>query len=286
MNKTFLTVLLQVFGAVPKSVVSKLGGLQTNLAKVGFKITFQAYVGLMVFASVVSGLAAFSVAYLLLASVVLSLLIGVVCFFSAFGVCYFYPLVGISSRARKIEANLPLTANFMAVLASAGMPPERIFRSLANVGDEFCLGEEVRRIIGDIEVLGLDLNQALKNGALRSASRKFGTMLDGIVTTTYVGGDLASYLREAADKFKKARVASMKSYLESLAGMAEVYVSFLIALPLALVVMLTVMSFLGGGASMLGNISPQMLLSLLVYVITPVGVCVILLIVDSMMPPR
>ena len=57
-------------------------------------------------------------------------------------VCYSYPSVSISSKARKIEASLPLTANFMAVLASAGMPPERIFRSLANVGDEFSVGEK------------------------------------------------------------------------------------------------------------------------------------------------
>jgi len=111
-------------------------------------------------------------------------------------------------------------------------------------------------------------------------------MLDGVVTTTHVGGDLAAYLRETSEKFKKARVSSMKGYLESLAGMAEVYVSFLIALPLTLVVLLTVMSFLGGGASMLGNIDPNTLLTLLVYVITPAGVAVILLIVDSIMPPR
>jgi hypothetical protein len=50
--------------------------------------------------------------------------------------------------------------------------------------------------------------------------------------------------------------------------------------------MLTVMSFLGGGATMLGNISPQVLLTLLVYVITPAGVGIILLIVDSISPPR
>ena len=55
--------------------------------------------------------------------------------------------------------------------------------------------------------------------------------------------------------------------------MAEVYVSFMIALPLALVVMLSIMSFLGGGASMLGNINPQVILLLLVYVITPAGCC-------------
>ncbi len=240
----------------------------------------------MAFASIVSGVAVFSVALLISFNVVLALLIGFLSFVCAFGISYTYPMLGISSKARRIDACLPLTANFMAVLASSGMPPERIFRSLANVGDEFGLGQEIRRIIGDIEVLGLDLNEALKNGALRSASSKFAGMLDGIVTTTHVGGDLAAYLREAGEKYKKARVSSMKGYLESLAGMAEVYVSFMIALPLSLVVMLTVMSFLGGGATMLGGISPQVLLTLLVYVITPAGVGIILLIVDSISPPR
>lgn len=256
-----------------------------SLAKASMKITFQAYMGLTVFASVVSGVAALSFSLLISSLIPLSVLIGLIAFLMSICVCYFYPSLTISSRARKIEANLPLTANFMAVLASAGMPPERIFRSLANVGDEFGLGDELRRIIGDIEVLGLDLNQALKKAALRSASPKFGAMLDGVVTTSHVGGDLAAYLRESADKYKKTRVASMKSFVESLSGMAEVYVSFMIALPLTLVVLLTVMSFLGGGG-MLGGVSPQVLLTLLVYVITPVGVTVILLIVDSMIPPR
>ena len=277
---------LKLSQAVPKGMVSKFSGLQTSLAKASMKITFQAYVGLMVFSSIVAGIITFSLTILISANIIFAVLIGFMCSLSAFGISYTYPQLSISSKTRKIEANLALTANFLAVLASAGMPPERVFRSLANVGDEFGLGEESRRIIGDIEVLGLDLSQALKNAASRSASRKFGTMLDGIVTTTHVGGDLAAFLREAADKFKKQRVSAMKSYLESLAGMAEVYVSFMIALPLTLVVLLTVMSFLGGGASMLGNIDPQVLLTLLVYVITPAGVGIILLIVDSITPPR
>jgi flagellar protein FlaJ len=281
-----LSIYLRIFDKIPKSILSKFDGLQQNLAKANLKITFQVYMGLMVFTSILSGIVAFSLAMLLSSSVPFSILIGLLVLLSSFGLCYVYPMFGISSKARKIDANLPLTANFMAVLASAGMPPERIFRSLANVGDEFGLGEEMRRIIGDIELLGLDLNEALNKGSLRSASPKFGAMLDGIVTTTHVGGDLAAYLREAAEKYKKVRVASMKSYLEGLAGMAEVYVSFMIALPLALVVMLSIMSFLGGGASMLGNINPQVLLLLLAYVITPAGCAVLLLIIDSMTPPR
>jgi flagellar protein FlaJ len=154
------------------------------------------------------------------------------------------------------------------------------------VGDEFGVGAEMRRTIGDIELLGLDLNGALKNASKRSPSKRFAALLDGVVTTAHMGGDLASYLRDESDKFKKARMASMKSFLESLGGMAEVYVSFMIALPLALVVMLTIMSFMGGGAAMVGNLDPEVILTLITFVVTPAGVGVMLLMIDSMTPPR
>ena len=101
-----------------------------------------------------------------------------------------------------------------------------------------------------------------------------------------MGGDLSAYLREESEKYKKTRVSASKSYLESLGGIAEVYVSLMIALPLALVVMLSIMSFLGGGSTMLGNIDPQVLLMLVAFVVTPAGVAILVVIVDSMSPPR
>jgi len=256
------------------------------VAKASIKMTFEAYMGLMVFSTIVAGLVSFSVVLILSLNIIISLLIGLAVSVTSFGICYAYPMFSMSSKTRKIDANLPLTANFMAVLASAGMPPERIFRSLAKVGNEFGVGEEMRRIVADIELLGLDLNAALKNGSARSASRKLAALLDGVVTTSHMGGDLANYLRDESEKYKKARVASMKSYLETLGGMAEVYVSFMIALPLALVVMLSIMAFLGSGASMMGDIDPQAMLTILTFIITPAGVGILILLVDSMTPPR
>jgi archaeal flagellar protein FlaJ len=257
------------------------------------KITFQAYLGMMALASLVTLIVVFAVSFLILSiglpavpAVILAFVTAVMSFLISIGVGFSYPLLSISSRGRKIDANLPLTANFMSVLASAGMPPERIFQSLAKVGDEFGVGEEMRRAIGDIELLGSDLNGALRNASLRSSSKRFSSLLDGIITTAHMGGDLSSYLRDEADKYKKTRMSSMKSFLDSLAGMAEVYVSFMIALPLALVVMLSIMSFLGGGSSFLGGMDPQMVLTLLTFVITPAGVGILLLMVDSMTPPR
>ena len=266
--------------------------MQDNLSKAAVKITFEAYLGLMVFSTILSvglgfgvSLLIFSIRLPLIPAFVFSLVAAMTAGITVFGFCYVYPVLTISSKVRKIESNLPLTANFMAVLASSGMPPERIFRSLANVGDEFGVGEEMRRAIADTELMGLDLNDALRRASIRSASRKFGAMLDGIVTTSHMGGDLSSFLRDESEKAKKLRVTSMKSFLDSLAGMAEVYVSFMIALPLVLVVMLSVMSFLGGG-SMLAGMDPQTVLLLMTFIVTPAGVGIMLLMVDSMTPPR
>jgi flagellar protein FlaJ len=255
-------------------------------------MSLEVYTGLLVFASLISGVAVFSVSLLLfsfsfqlLPALALSVFSGVMVFFVAAGTCYVFPMLEISSRARKIDANLPLIANFMSVLAGAGMPPERIVRSLANVGDEFNIGQEARRIIADIELMGLDLKAALKNAALRSPSKKFAAMLDAVVTTTHMGGDLTSYLRDEADKYRKARVQTMKGFLENLSTIAEAYISFMIALPLALIVMLSVMSFIGGGA-VVGGLEPSTLLAIVTFVVTPAGVGIMLLMVDSMTPPR
>jgi len=246
----------------------------------------------MVLTSLASGILTFALSLFLLSlnleiirALVFSILIGILTALVSAATCYVFPLLGISSRGRKIDANLPLIANFMSVLASAGMPPERIVRSLATVGDEFNVGEEARRIIADIELMGLDLKAALKNASLRAPSKKFASMLDGVVTTSHMGGDLARYLRDEADKYKKARLQTMKGFLENLGTIAEAYISFMIALPLALIVMLSVMSFVGGGA-LIGSVDPQVLLTILTFVVTPAGVGIMLLMVDSITPPR
>jgi archaeal flagellar protein FlaJ len=288
-----LALFLRVSKFVPSYFVTEFKSMQDNLSKAAVKITFQAYLGLMAFSTLLAAVLGFGVSLLILSislefipafvfSIIAAMMAGIV----VFGFCYVYPVLTISSKVRKIDSNLPLTANFMAVLASSGMPPERIFRSLANVGDEFGVGDEMRRAIADTELMGLDLNDALKRASVRSASRKFGSMLDGIVTTSHMGGDLSSFLRDESEKAKKLRVTSMKSFLDSLAGMAEVYVSFMIALPLVLVVMLSVMSFLGGGVSMFGGLDPQAVLMLMTFIVTPAGVGIMLLMVDSMTPPR
>jgi flagellar protein FlaJ len=247
----------------------------------------------MVFTSIVTGVVVFALSvpmllflnFQIMPVFGIAALVGLLASVFSMGICYLYPVYVAYSRGSKIDANLPIIANFMSVLASAGAPPEAIFRSLARVGEEFNVSKEACAMIGDTELGGVDLNTALKRASERSPSRQFAGMLNGVVTTSHMGGDLAGYLRGEADKFKSARMLKMKRFLDNLAVIAETYVTFMVAAPLALIVMLSVMGFMGGGV-MIGNLDPGLILNLLTFVIMPSGVAILILAVDNMSPQR
>jgi flagellar protein FlaJ len=261
--------------------------------KANIKISFSVYVGLMAFTSIVAGVVAFALSVLtllflnfqIMSVFGIAALVGVLTGVFSIVMGYLYPMYVAYSRGSKIDANLPMIANFMSVLASAGVPPEAIFRSLARVGKEFNVDKEASAMIGETELGGVDLHTALKRASERSPSRQFAGMIDGVVTTSHMGGDLAGYLRDEADKFKSTRMLKMKRFLDNLAVIAETYVTFVVALPLALIVMLSVMAFMGGGV-MIGNLDPGLLLNLVTFVIMPAGVAVMILAVDNMSPQR
>jgi pilus assembly protein TadC len=64
--------------------------------------------------------------------------------------------------------------------------------------------------------------------------------------------------------------------------LAEFYVTLLLTGPLLLIIMLAVMSMLGGGN--LGLLSPDLLLSLVTYLGIPLGAIVFLVILDAITP--
>jgi flagellar protein FlaJ len=254
---------------------------------------FEAYLGLTIFTATITGILTFPISFLLLSffniqfltPLPFSLIFGVLGSVIATGICYAYPKYVASSRANNIDANLPIIANFMSVLASSGIPPEAIFESLSMVGKEFKIEKELSGIIADIKLRGLDLHTALHLAAEKSPSKKFASMIDGVVTTSHLGGDLAGYLRELANKYKNSRTLMMRRFIDNLAIISEIYITFMVAAPLMLIVMLSVMSFLGGEI-MIGFQSPLFLLNLLTFILLPAGVSILILLVDSTSPTR
>ena len=293
MNLSLASFFLKLSRVVPQGLLSKDASLKKNLTKASMKSGVQVYVGLIVFASLVTVVATFGVCFLLLSLLGLemldafffSLLIGLGGGLIAFGIGYAYPSSVAYSRGNKIDSNLSNIAHFMAVLASSGMTPENVFRSLARVGEQFSVGKEVVEIIGEIELMGANLHSSLIRISEVSPSRKFGTMLNGIVSTSNMGGDLSDYLNDQARKFKEEQMGRVRRFIENLAVVAEGYVAFMVAAPLMLIIMLSVMSLIGGGVTF-GGMDPSDLLNMLTFVGVPLGVAFLIFMVDSMTPMR
>jgi len=263
-----------------------------NLRRSGIKISFKAYVS---FAILMSMLVSVSVMILIptILTVILgfpvhsSLLFGLGGSLFAGGVTvtlfYAYPIYRADNLKRNLEDGLPFTTGYMAILAGAGVPPDRVFRSLAEVDAPLAVSDEAKNIVRDVELFGFDILSALESASDRSPSARFKELLEGFIATVHSGGSLTKYLRDRSRQYMKLKRIAMSRFSDALAILAEFYVTMLVAGPLILVVMLAVMAMLGGGT---GLFDPRLLLYLLTYIGIPIGSAVFLIILDVISPRR
>jgi flagellar protein FlaJ len=80
----------------------------------------------------------------------------------------------------------------------------------------------------------------------------------------------------------KLKRISLRKFSDTLSTLSEFYVALLVTGPLLMVIMLAVMTMMGGGN--LGVLSPDLLLQLLTYIGIPLGSIMFLIILDAVSP--
>lgn len=165
---------------------------------------------------------------------------------STFGLLRGAPVVQAVMRARAIDAKLPYALNYLATLAAAGATPQALFASLARQPIYGVVALEAARITRDIELLGQDVVTAMARAGERTASAKWQDLLQGAITALTSGGDLRTYFRDKAEQFLLDNRHEQKRFLEGLGVLAECFVTVVVAAPLFLIVILSVMTSLGG----------------------------------------
>ncbi|HLE76117.1 MAG TPA: type II secretion system F family protein [Candidatus Bathyarchaeia archaeon] len=286
-----LSAAYPLIGEKISRVLPLFRDLDSNLQKAELKINFKAYVSLTVFATIIATISvAVAVPFLLflvfhipflpafLFGVGAGLLAGT---FSIVGF-YFYPIYRADKHKRALDDELPFTTGYMAILASAGVSPEKIFYSLSTLKVPLAASSEARDVIRHINLFGLDVISALEKTSSRTPSEKLRGIIEGIISTMHSGGNLAAYLREKFKTYIKLRKLTLKKFSDTLSVLAEVYVTLLLTAPLLLIIMLSVMSVLGGGS--LGGLSSDLLLSLMTYIAIPICAIIFLIILDSTSP--
>jgi flagellar protein FlaJ len=267
--------------------------LDVNLKKSGIKINFKAYISTVIVASLLlSSLVLIFVPVLLFfifkLSLVLSLLfgVGIGLFAGALTVIgfYVYPTYRADSLKRDLEDEMPFTTGYMSILAGAGVPPDFIWRSLAQIDSSLAVSKVARNVIRDVELFGFDVISALEATSKRTPSERFKEMLEGFISVVYSGGNLVRYLRNRTQEYMKEKGIALKRFSDTLGVLAEFYVTLMVAGSLIFVVMLAVMSMLGGGG--FGPLDSRLMLQLLTYIGLPVGSAVFLVILDMVSPKR
>lgn len=264
--------------------------VDVNLRRSGMKINFKAYVSLAVLTTLLFFLGTFFITFLSLLLVFrLSLLssslfgIGASLFAGAsILICfYIYPIYRADNFKRNMENELPFTTGYMAILAGAGVSPERMLRSLAQMDVSLAVSKEAKTITRDVELFGYDIISALEASSKRTPSERFRELLEGFIATIHSGGSLVKYLSERSRQYMKLEKIAMRRLSDTLGVLSEFYVTLLVAGPLILVVMLAVMAMLGGGS---GLFNPHLLLYLLTYLGIPLGSIIFLIIIDAVFP--
>ncbi len=206
---------------------------------------------------------------------ILSILITVALYYLGNFIFAIYPSTVISDRKSKIDRTLPHAITFMLSLSRGGMNLVQILKSLADeVYGE--VSKEASRILWEIEGLGKDLRTALSDAIEVSPSTNFRDFLHGLITIIDSGGDITKYFEERAEFYLEKARQDQKSFTEFLALMAETYVTALVAGPLFLIIIQTVMSVIGS--------ANDIAIFAIIYLVIPIGSFMFAILIKLMTP--
>ncbi len=286
MSKTFRRIAYLRVGRLVEPLLPRFENLGKSLRKADMGVSLRMYLASAVTITFIAALVGFPIAvgivYLFASQFIwwVSILLGILIPLTTLTGFYIYPNYIAGNRKRALESSLPTASSFIAAMASAGVAPDKAFLALANENIKLEIAKEAEKITRNIEILGFDLLSALELAAENSPSRVYSSFLEGLVSVVISGGDLTSYLTNETKMLMREKVREEKEFIESLGVVAELFLVIGVVTPIFFVIMLAVLAIMSSESGAQGTI----LMALLTYVLIPIGMTVIIVLIDGMQP--
>lgn len=190
-----------------------------------------------------------------------------------------YPGIKKSSRRTKINLSLHNAVSYMFAMRRGGAEMLEIFRSLSENAPVY--GEvaiEFRQVLRDAEYFSYDLISALQHLSMTTPSEKLKDFLEDLISVISSGGNISYYLEGRVRLYQEEARFEQLQFLSTLQIIAESYVTVFVAGPLFLVIIMVVMGMVGTSA--------VLELSIVTYVLLPVGAAIFILFIDMMTLPE
>lgn len=198
--------------------------------------------------------------YFVLLAAVFCVALGVL----SFVLMMFYPKLKTAERARRIEASMYDTVNYLYTVTKSGADMYSAIKSVSKYPDRFGdAAGELASAVFETEFCGSDVYTALIRLAKSTPCDKFGVFLFEYVSTCRSIGDAELFLKDKAEEMHEEHRMKQKTYLAFLSSAAEIYITLFVAGPLFFMIAITVLS-------MISELDSSML-ALFVYVLLPLG---------------
>lgn len=225
------------------------------LEKADISIVYKEYYSMVLMNIILGFLTTFIASvlfYLIVPHPITALLILLISSIVPVGIGLYYlslPSSKAKTRGKNIDRFLPYATNFINTMSVAGISPAEIFETLSTVKLYGEIQKEAKKITLEIDMMGVDTITALQHAIKISPSEKFKEFLQGILGVIQSGSELGPYFNRCVEKYMESDLVERKRDLESLAVMAEAFVVTVIAFPLFLVIIISIMGMTSGGIS-------------------------------------
>lgn len=178
-----------------------------------------------------------------------------------------------------LENNLIYSLSYMSCLSSSGMPIEKIFRRVGEVEDNPPFKALINKFLVNVNLLGMDILSALNEMADQSPSKSLAKQISSIRTTIMTSGDLRNLLLYEVDRQLQKKREVLKSSVNTLVYIGEIYVTMMVVTPVLFILMITILSIMGGGIG--GGSVLQ--LNLIIFFGLPVMAAAFIIILDQVL---
>ncbi len=161
---------------------------------------------------------------------------------------YMRPSIVAKSRGEKIDKAIPFAATYLSTIAGSGINTTDMFKILNEFESHDVIAEEARKIVTNVEILGMNITQVLIKIAKGTPSDRFSKLLWGMVTTIRSGGDLRSYLEGRSRELMREHKRDLEEYSESLGTLLQVYLTLIMVGSIFAIIVTSIMSTIGIGA--------------------------------------
>ena len=190
----------------------------------------------------------------------------------------YYPYYKRGEAKSRLEDGLIYFLSYMAVLSASGMSIERILDRITTVEDNPPLIHLAKKFMINVRLFGMDVRTALKDIAEMSPSKILAKNIEGIRTVIATSGDLKSLLVFEVDRQLQVKKEKLKSKLNTLVYVGEIYVAMMVIMPTALILIIAILSILG--ANTLGG-SAVTQMNLIVFIGIPILGAVFTVLLDQ-----